>query len=199
MLLCLAVSSWANVGVVGQMMMGGAGNKITPEIVCHACGAVLKEVEKVLKLKAGSRRSESDVMDAVAGICVSESFKIYDYPPPKMIKACQKVMDDHDEDVEQAFLRKPKLTVADIEEIVCKKPCKGVDRTAPPSTMSSSNSPAQPDVYMDGVPIQTSTQAAPPSPKKKKKKKKGKGKGKKKGKKKKKKKKKKGKKKKDEL
>ena len=171
-LLCATAALFTSQHSVGAQVVFGGDDKITPEVVCHACGATIKEIEKVLKLKAGSRRSESDVMDAVAGICTDKSFKIYDYPPPKMIKACQKLMDDHDEDFESAFMKKPALSTDEIEAIVCKKPCKNVDKTKPASTMMGNG--ASPDVYMDGVPVKTNTQrvdsGAQPSKKKRKKK-----------------------------
>ena len=38
-------------------------------------------------------------------------------------------MDNHDEDFESAFMKKPALSTDEIEAIVCKKPCKNVDKT----------------------------------------------------------------------
>ena len=89
-----------------QVMMGGDMNgKLTKEVICHACGATVKEINKALKLKAGSKRPEAEVMDVISDVCKMDSFKIYDYPPPKMIRACQKVMDTSEELLEQLFTK----------------------------------------------------------------------------------------------
>jgi hypothetical protein len=139
--------------VNGQVVMGGNMNgKITKEVVCHACGATIKEINKALILKAGSKRPEADVMDVMADICKMDSFKIYDYPPPKMIKACQKVLDKSDELLEKLFLQKPHLSVEEIEEAGCKKSCKGVDKTKKASTNMGAGGSVEPDVFVDGVP-----------------------------------------------
>ena len=129
-----------------QVMMGGDMNgKLTKEVICHACGATVKEINKALKLKAGSKRPEAEVMDVISDVCKMDSFKIYDYPPPKMIRACQKVMDTSEELLEQLFTKKPYLSEEEIEEKGCKKACKGVDKTKDASSRD-------PDVYVDGVP-----------------------------------------------
>ena len=105
----------------------------------------MKEINKALKLKAGSKRPEAEVMDVISDVCKMDSFKIYDYPPPKMIRACQKVMDTSEELLEQLFTKKPYLSEEEIEEKGCKKACKGVDKTKDASSRD-------PDVYVDGVP-----------------------------------------------
>ncbi len=129
-----------------QVMMGGDMNgKLTKEVICHACGATVKEINKALKLKAGSKRPEAEVMDIISDVCKMDSFKIYDYPPPKMIRACQKVMDTSEELLEQLFTKRPYLSEEEIEEKGCKKACKGVDKTKDASSRD-------PDVYVDGVP-----------------------------------------------
>eukprot|EP00944_MAST-04C_sp_MAST-4C-sp1_P008114 g8114.t1 len=127
-------------------MMGGDMNgKLTKEVICHACGATVKEINKALKLKAGSKRPEAEVMDIISDVCKMDSFKIYDYPPPKMIRACHKVMDTSEELLEQLFTKRPYLSEEEIEEKGCKKACKGVDKTKDASSRG-------PDVYVDGVP-----------------------------------------------
>ena len=139
--------------VSGQVVMGGNMNgKITKEVVCHACGATIKEINKALSLKAGSKRPEADVMDVMSDICKMDSFKIYDYPPPKMIRACQKVLDRSDELLEKLFLQKPHLSVEEIEEVGCKESCRGVDKTKKTSTNMGAGGTVEPDVFVDGVP-----------------------------------------------
>ena len=139
--------------VYSQMVMGGnMDSKITKEVVCHACNATIQEIGKALKLKAGSKRPEADVMDIIADICKMDSFKIYDFPPPKMIKACHKVMDKSEELLEQLFVKKPYLTLKEIEEAGCKVSCKGVDKTKKSSSNMGTGGSVQPDVFVDGVP-----------------------------------------------
>ena len=136
-----------------QGPMGGIyGRKITPKVVCHACHACVVEVEKILELTATSNRREVDVIDAIAGICDPKYFKIYDYPPLKMARACQKVLDASDELLERLFLTVPRLSAKEIEEKGCMISCKNIDRRKQSHTNMGSGGSVDPDVYFNGIP-----------------------------------------------
>ena len=70
--------------------------------LCHVCRSTTLEIDKALKY-TGSKRSESDVMDVLADICKFDSFKVYDFPPPKMVAMCKQIMDTHEETFELHF------------------------------------------------------------------------------------------------
>ena len=133
--------------------------------LCHACRATVTEVDKALTAK-GSRRGESDVMDALAGVCSMQSFRVYDFPPPKMIKLCQRVLDAEEEAFERVFTRAGKAgKVAEIQEKVCGRAfCEGVD-------VNKKRPTGKPQVFMDGEPVNTEDSVQLPPRKKKKKKK----------------------------
>jgi len=83
-----------------------------PRAMCNACEAIIVEVDRVVKKW---RTDEARVIDAVATACAVEKLRIYDYPPPKMMKACRDVLDDgRDELVERAFLENPNAELVDI-------------------------------------------------------------------------------------
>lgn len=43
-------------------------------------------------MKRSSDFMEVRVIDAMDGICVNENFKVYDYIPPKMVRACKYII-----------------------------------------------------------------------------------------------------------
>ena len=135
--------------------------------LCHACRASVTELDKALASK-GSKRSESDVMDALAGLCDMQSFRVYDFPPPKMVKLCQKVLDSEEEAFERVFQKAGKSgKVSEMQDKICGAAfCKGIDVT-------KKRPAGKPQVFMDGEPIDTEGGVElPPRRKKKKKKKK---------------------------
>ena len=124
-------------------------------------------MDKALASK-GSKRSESDVMDALAGLCDMQSFRVYDFPPPKMVKLCQKVLDSEEEAFERVFQKAGKSgKVSEMQDKICGAAfCKGIDVT-------KKRPAGKPQVFMDGEPIDTEGGVElPPRRKKKKKKKK---------------------------
>jgi len=47
---------------------------------------------------------EVRVMELLDDFCDQDNFKSYEYIPPKMVKACQHLMDEHDEEVERLLI-----------------------------------------------------------------------------------------------
>ena len=130
--------------------------------LCHVCRSVATEVDKAL-IKTGSKRSESDVMDVLSTICKFESFKVYDFPPPKMVTFCKEVMDSHEETFELNFQDKS-LSLESLQSNICSDLCAGID-------VNKEREPEQPQVFMDGEPVNTENQRSPPPPEPSKKKK----------------------------
>merc|ERR1719494_963274 len=76
---------------------------------------------------------ESKVMSIIEGICAANNFLEYEYSPPKTVRACKALIDDFEEDIEEAFIKDK----SDRENLICQeitKACAGVD-------MSSSKKP----------------------------------------------------------
>ena len=122
--------------------------------LCHVCRSTAIEVDKALT-KTGSKRGESDIMDVLSDICKFESFKVYDFPPPKMVSMCKQVMDSHDEQFELAFQDRS-LKVEGLQEKICASFCEGIDVT-------KERVPEKPQVFMDGEPVETAGGAPPTS------------------------------------
>lgn len=104
-------------------------HEITPIVRCHACHAVVSQLFE----KYGPRKhvSESDVYDELDGMCDDMSrFRVYDYIPPRMMKACASFFDAAGDDLED-LMYKAVATAQSEEEakgIVCDATvCSGVD------------------------------------------------------------------------
>lgn len=98
--------------------------EVTDELMCHSCHALVAEVHKKLHRKA----SESDVYDAVEGICSMDSFRTYKFIPPQMVKGCNAFKDEFGDNVEALILRGVKVgdSTRAIEDRVCQDACDGV-------------------------------------------------------------------------
>ena len=97
--------------------------------------------------------SRSRCMDIIAYICKMDSFGV-----PTiflLVKACHKVMDKSEELLEQLFVKKPYLTLKEIEEAGCYL-VKVLIK--PRNHQAISGGSVQPDVFVDGVPFGNSMQ-----------------------------------------
>mmetsp|Transcript_23006 Transcript_23006/g.37059 ORF Transcript_23006/g.37059 Transcript_23006/m.37059 type:complete len:157 (-) Transcript_23006:112-582(-) len=121
--------------------------------MCNACEAIIVEVDRVVKKW---RTDEARVIDAVATACAVEKLRIYDYPPPKMMKACRDVLDDgRDELVERAFLENPNAELVDIARKVCQE---ATDLCSETNLLPASNGErSSPMIMQDGVPVDMET------------------------------------------
>ena len=66
------------------------------------------------------------VVEAMEKICTNANFVTYQYSPPKTVKACNALMEEHEDDIENA-LRK---NVENLDQVICheiSEACKGVD------------------------------------------------------------------------
>ncbi|XP_002735657.1 uncharacterized protein LOC100370109 [Saccoglossus kowalevskii] len=110
---------------------------IDPHMYCTGCVATMKELDKLLSnLHRSSDPYEMHVMNSVDDVCDKDHFKAYEYIPPKMVKACKVLMDNHDEDIEQYLLTHPKYE--DLEKHVCydlSEACSEVDRDYKPPSL----------------------------------------------------------------
>jgi hypothetical protein len=111
-----------------------AQSDVSAEALCAACKAVVNEVEKKLTgFSKKSKRGEGDVIAAIESICNVDHFRTYDYAPPRMLKACERLI-ENDAALEQLFVRK--LPPTEIEQQFCfgpvTKSCVGVDMSKKP-------------------------------------------------------------------
>ena len=134
---------------------------------CHACHATSTELHKRLKRKGSHAApyAEADIVEALEGICSFESFRVYDYPPPKMVKLCQDVLDGAEEAFEAAW--QLHLEATEVQNKVCHHFCDGVDMSA-----EAKRDPGKPQIFMDGEPIEAGSTVRPKRKSKKKKSKK---------------------------
>ena len=101
------------------------------EEVCHACHAIILEIERSL----GSKRSEADVYDAAEGVCHKNVFNVYKFIPPTMAKACA-VASGYMEDLEEEL-----LDGGNVRERVCRDLCKGHSFEIPKPYQPSTSKP----------------------------------------------------------
>jgi hypothetical protein len=92
---------------------------------CHGCIAV---VEQLIKKVPASLKKGRDlaIVEAMEKICTNANFVTYQYSPPKTVKACNALMEDHEEDIETALRR----NVEAIDKLICHEisgACNGVD------------------------------------------------------------------------
>ena len=144
---------------------------ITPQVKCSACRAVTSQMFEMF----GTRKkvSEADLYDAMDGRCDDMShFKIYDYIPPQMMKACAAFYDAAGDELEGLMYKAVTLgnTQDEAYAIMCDATvCKDVDMSAPVDNSS-------PPSGMQMPPQRGQTGKKKKSKRRKKKGKKGKGK-----------------------
>ena len=74
--------------------------EITPLMKCAACKAIVKlSLEKL-----SGRRSEMHVTDSLEYICLASNFSNFEFPPPYMAMACEKVIRSSYDDIEDALI-----------------------------------------------------------------------------------------------
>jgi hypothetical protein len=90
------------------------------------------------------------LLEAMDEICSPGNFRVYEYPPPTMVKACEVFMGDHEDAVESTLLEMAGKgnSAADLADAVCLTRtgvCKGVDL--------SPTGAGEPTIYMDNKPL----------------------------------------------
>ncbi|KAG8196186.1 hypothetical protein JTE90_007914 [Oedothorax gibbosus] len=66
--------------------------KIGQPLLCHGCVAVIKELHKVLKDSSGRKKT---VNQSLTRLCEINNFVSYTFSPPKMIKACNFIVETY--------------------------------------------------------------------------------------------------------
>lgn len=96
---------------------------------CLGCIATVKELEKAIsKRHLTDRNRESKIMEIMENICKPPNFVEYEYSPPKTVKACEYLLENHEEDLESALVKQMK----NVENLICyeySKACEGIDPT----------------------------------------------------------------------
>jgi hypothetical protein len=70
-------------------------NRISPELYCDACLAIIKEGAKELR----GKKKESDVYDILDDICKPERYYVYHHPPPDMRDGCEAFLSGWEEEI----------------------------------------------------------------------------------------------------
>ena len=137
-------------GAAFAATLEGGFSGLTPNEKCEGCRAVVDQLHTSLAIQP---YTESNVMDLLEGLCMSDPqrFVSYKYPPPKMQTACAYFLDSHEEQVESFFfkLKSAKHFTSASSDKLCKGItgiCTGVEED------ESKLEKKQPDVYMDGKP-----------------------------------------------
>jgi len=94
---------------------------------CMSCIATVKEIEKKLgKRRMTGGNKEAKIIEVIENICAPPNFVEYDYSPPKTVKACEILLENHEEDLEAAFFK----DASDVKKLICyekSEACRGVD------------------------------------------------------------------------
>ncbi|GFQ65908.1 saposin B-type domain-containing protein [Trichonephila clavata] len=113
--------------------------KIGQPLLCHGCVAVLKELHKLLKESSGRKKL---VDRSLARLCQIDNFVSYTFSPPKMIKACNYIVETHKQELAEnliEYYRKFKTAEnLPLQEKFCDhviKACEGTRRPTKDSEM----------------------------------------------------------------
>ncbi|GFS38046.1 saposin B-type domain-containing protein [Trichonephila inaurata madagascariensis] len=108
-------------------------------LLCHGCVAVLKELHKLLKESSGRKK----LVDRSLGrLCQIDNFVSYTFSPPKMIKACNYIVETHKQELTENLIEYyKKFKTAEnlpLQEKFCDhviKACEGTRRPTKDSEM----------------------------------------------------------------
>lgn len=96
--------------VVALPSSSGAEDKPPSQgLQCDGCVAVLQELHGKLKSSQGRKRA---VEGALRGLCTTDNFVVYRHSPPKMLKACNFILDNYRNELEaslHSFYKKYKV------------------------------------------------------------------------------------------
>lgn len=110
--------------------------QMSAELYCSACQAMIREGSTRLRYKT----LESDVVEMMESFRDMWNFKIYEYPPPEMIKGITALLADFEEEYEQAMVNR--FQYDDIEHRFCHevtRACIEVDLSFPPPAQEDPN------------------------------------------------------------
>ncbi|XP_015921167.2 uncharacterized protein [Parasteatoda tepidariorum] len=125
--------------ILSLLYLTTEAQQVGQPLFCHGCVAVLKELHKELKNSSGRKNA---VTQSVNNLCKIDKFVSYTFSPPKMIKACNYIVDSHKQELIESlteFYRKFKT--ADnlpLQEEFCENTinaCEGVRRPTKDSEM----------------------------------------------------------------
>ena len=103
-----------------------------PRFLCHGCEAVIIALGETIR--PWGRTDYARIVEKVHDVCQRENFLRFDYPPPKMLRACQTVVDGNDELIENTFAENPDMLLSDIAKFICLEKtgfCEGVEANDP--------------------------------------------------------------------
>jgi hypothetical protein len=119
--------------------------KFDRDVLCEACGATLVELDGIIAKTEKKLGRGSAIVDALESVCDDVyTFTRYAFPPPKMQKGCQAIVEALEDEIDAAFASRLSPEEAKLE--VCAEACEGVDQTAKTSGTSVE------EMYVDGKP-----------------------------------------------
>ncbi|XP_066932315.1 uncharacterized protein [Clytia hemisphaerica] len=108
--------------ILSSMIQNGIADAKLPSnipqrLYCFGCLATIKETTKLVnKRRITKDNRASKIQDILETICEANRFVAYEYSPPKTVKACQLLLERHEEEIESALIREQK----DLSEYVCR-------------------------------------------------------------------------------
>ncbi|XP_067137132.1 uncharacterized protein [Centruroides vittatus] len=101
-------------------------------LFCDGCLAVLKELHKKLKNSMGRKKM---IKSSLENLCAVDNFVVYRFSPPKMIKACNYVLENYREELEESLISYYKKYKTEknllLQEEFCDrkiKACEGIEK-----------------------------------------------------------------------
>ena len=111
-------------------------------VLCEACNATLVELEAMVAKTEKKQGRESAIVDALEELCADMyKFVRYEYPPPKMKRGCEIIVEEYEELIADLVYKRDPET----REKVCATACEDVDERAKTET------PRTAEVIVDGV------------------------------------------------
>lgn len=77
-------------------------DKVSKELYCDACQAIIKEAVKELR----GKKKESDVFDYLENVCNPEKYYVYSHPPPEMREGCEAFVNGWEEKIEKVLVNR---------------------------------------------------------------------------------------------
>lgn len=109
-------------------------SNIPQRLYCFGCIATISEIEKLLSKRRVTKSNRASKLEEILSkICEPDKFMSYEYSPPKMTKACKLLIENHEDEVETAFIKNSEKDSKKVAEFICgaevSRACEGIDTT----------------------------------------------------------------------
>ena len=99
--------------ILANIIKSQPSQEITPLMLCASCKAIINVSLKQLD----GRKSELDVTDVLEYICATTNFPDFEFPPPYMGAACEKIIRAHYDDIEDLLIESK--SEVDLDQMFC--------------------------------------------------------------------------------